>query len=388
VPVHEHSPAQLAATIHRGGIRLVEEHSHEWITLCQHSLTDAPFYRPEWITAYLRAFEPQARVVLAMARSAGGLRALLPLVERETNFCGIPVRTLRGAGNEHSGRFDLVRATGEEGDLGVRALWNALRDQPDWDVIELPYVPEESAAEDLLRAADGDGFLTGHYESYTSPYVVLPDNGQVDELPISARFRRNLRGRKRKAQENWPVFLRRIDAADPIEVDRFFELEASGWKRKEKTAIVCSEATRSFYEEIAYAASKCGYFSLYLLGFGDTVVAGHFGLSYQGRYYSPKVAYNEAFAEYGPGHLIIDAILRDLQSRKFCEFDFLGPWMDWKGEWTRGGRKHSFCYIFRPTVFGEALYAAKLKVRDKLRRVAPLRRAVHALSHIRNTPGS
>ena len=50
-----------------------------------------------------------------------------------------------------------------------------------------------------------------------------------------------------------------------------------------------------FYTEIANAASRLGYFALYELWCGDKPVAFDLGFSLQGRYFVPKVAYNEAF---------------------------------------------------------------------------------------------
>jgi hypothetical protein len=275
---------------------------------------------------------------------------------------------LRGAGNEHSCRFDLVRSAGEDGDLAVRTIWNALKDRDNWDLVELPYVPDGGAAEQLLQLAHEDGFLTGKYESYESPYIPLLSS-DADFIPLEAHFRSDLRRRLRKARAKWDVVLRRITTANSTELNRFYDLEVGGWKGKKKTAIACSEATRRFYDNIAKAGAQFGYFSLYLLEFGDTVVAGHFGLSHQGRYYCPKVAYNESYAAYGPGHLIVDAILRDILPQSFREFDFVGPWMDWKGRWTRLGRKHSFCYIFHPGIRGHALYALRLKLVTALRRL-------------------
>jgi CelD/BcsL family acetyltransferase involved in cellulose biosynthesis len=364
----------------RGDATLLEQYANEWTRLCQEGPDDEPFFHPEWILTYLRAFEPEAKVVLATARHEDRLRAVLPLVQQSTLFCGFPVKMLRGAANEHSCRFDLVCPVGAERELATQALWDVLKEEGHWDLIELPYVPEGGAAEHLLRAAKQDGYLTGRYDSYTSPYVHLPDGSTVDDLPASSHFTANLHRRRRRAMRIWDVRLRKIETADPEELNRFLELEASGWKGKERTAIACHDSTRLFYQEIARVASQAGYFTLYLLEFEGVPVAGHFGLSYRGRYYSPKVAYDEEFSEFGPGHLIVDAILRDVQTRGFREFDFLGPSMDWKSEWTKYGRPHAFCYIFRPGVFGQTLSAAKLKLSATLRRIAPLRKLVGAIS--------
>jgi CelD/BcsL family acetyltransferase involved in cellulose biosynthesis len=363
------SHGELVVRASRGDVQLLEQHAAQWLALCKESASDAPFFHPEWVCAYVRAFEPQRTVLLATAHRAGRLQAVLPLIEKHTFFCGLPVRMLSGAANAHSCRFDLVRTARKEGDLAVQSIWTLLKNRPDWDLIELPYVPQGGAAEDLLRLARQDGFLTGKYESYCSPYIPLGSGARADLIAPDAHFRQNLRRRMRKARARWDVRLRRIAHPDRTDLERFYRLESSGWKGKSKTAIACSESTRQFYDEIASVGSQLGYFSLYLLEFGDTVVAGHFGLSYQGRYHSSKVAYAETYAAYGPGHLIVEAILSDILPQGFHEFDFLGPSMNWKAEWARQGRTHSFCYVFRPGLFGYALHTAQLKVRPTLRRV-------------------
>jgi CelD/BcsL family acetyltransferase involved in cellulose biosynthesis len=361
----------------------VEQLAAAWRELCKECPRDEPFFRPEWIAAYLRAFEPQTPVLLATAHSDEQLRAVLPLIEKNGFFCGIPARILRGAGNEHSGRFDLVRCAGVDGDLAVRLIWSVLKDRTDWDLIELPYVPEGGAAEQLLRLASDDGFLTGQYESYRSPYIPLANGDRADLIPRRSDFRHNLRRRNRRAREKWDVQLRRVQTADSIELERFYALESSGWKGNARTAIACSEPARRFYDEIARVGSQFGYFSLYLLNFDDTVVGGHFGLSYQGHYYAAKAGYDERYAFYSPGHLIVEAVLRDLLAQGFSEFDFLGPWMDWKERWAREGRTHSFCYVFRPGLLGHTLFSMKLRVLTALRRVVRRSRQAGAASESR-----
>ena len=173
----------------------------------------------------------------------------------------------------------------------------------------------------------------------------------------------------RNAQSRYGVRLIRVDRADPVALLRFYELERSGWKGASASAIACTQNTQRFYDEIARSGTRYGYFVLYLLEFGDQTVAGHFGMIHKGRYYCPKVSYDERYGVYGPGHLIVDAILSDLLRNNVGEFDFLGPWMDWKAQWAQQGRSHSRCYIFRPGLFGRTLRMARIKLRSTQRRI-------------------
>jgi CelD/BcsL family acetyltransferase involved in cellulose biosynthesis len=351
-------------TVHAevGGLEAIERLAPEWRRLCMKAANDEPFYRPEWIGAWLQAFHPGRDLIVVTAYVGDRLTGVLPLIEKKGFVHGLPVRKLSGAANVHSCRFDILREAGPEGDATVLAIWQFIRDRSKWDLIKLPDVPQGGSGELLLEAARKDGFLTGQWETIRSPYIPLTDVKGAVFMPRKAQFRRNVRRRLSKAQAQFEVGLRSSKVADTEQLERFYQLERRGWKGREGSAIACSATTRLFYDQIARAAESFGYFSLYLLEFGDQVVAGHFGLIYGGRYYCPKVAYDENYAAYGPGHLIVDAILRECLQNGLREFDFLGPSMDWKSEWTEATRKHSHCYVFRNGLFGKMLYLARFRV--------------------------
>ncbi len=364
------SQENLATEMRIGSVEVIEEIGAEWRQLCIDGPSNELFYWPDWIATYLRAFEPGGRVVLVSARTRGALKAVLPLVEKKTHFCGLPILKLRGAANVHSNRFDLVRAAGAEGHGAVQAIWNAVRELPGWDVVELPDVPQGGAAEQLLQAARCDGFQVGQSESICSPCISLQGVKEPYSLALNSHFRQNLRRRWRQAEARGGLRLHRVDHADAAALARFYDLEAGGWKGKEKTAIACNPATKRFYDEVAAVAERFGFFSLYLLESAGTPIAGHFGLTYNNHYYSPKVAYDESYGQYGPGHLIVLAILRDCLQRGIKEFDFLGSSMAWKDKWASQTRRHFVCYIFQKGAFGQLLQIAQFEAMTKLRKVA------------------
>lgn len=365
--VRECAPAAaLAVQLQTGGPELIEQLSRPWTALCQAGDYHPPFYRPEWIGAYVRAFAPRSRLLIATAYQGDRLAGLLPLVEERIPFRGLGLRRLRSAANTHSCRFDLLRAPGPEGEQAARAIWASLRDRPGWDLIELNYVPAGAALDELLAAAAADGFLISREPLYTSPYIPLVDVTDAAAVPASAHFRQNQRRRVRKAQESHGIRLTRFDRADPAALGTFYKLESAGWKGRDGSAISCHRATRQFYDEIAGAAAANGTLALYLLDLGEQPVAAFFGLMQKRRYYALKVAYDESYSFYAPGHLLVESVLRDILRAGATEFDFLGPAMEWKAKWTQEGRDHSRCYIFRPGWYGRALQAG----RARLRRIA------------------
>jgi CelD/BcsL family acetyltransferase involved in cellulose biosynthesis len=342
-------------------VEIVESLAEEWRRLCEEGRCNEPFYRPEWVAAYIRAFARQAKVVVITARIDGKLKAVLPLIEERSLFRGIPIKILRDASNVHSCRFDVVCAPGGEGEVAVGAIWKFLAERADdWDVIQLSTVPQEGALHLLDKAARRDGFPTERSVSMRCPYLPLTGFGETKDplaLQSSANFRSIVRRRERQLKTQGNVFLRRVTTADPEMLQRFYDLERSGWKGEEGTAIDCSEETRQFYDEIARNGERFGYLSLFFLEVDGHPVAGHFGITHAGRYFMPKLGIDENYRKCGPGHLLIYEIMRDCVENGISEYDFTGPWAEYKAKWTSTNRSHFTLRIFRKSLRGRLLHS-------------------------------
>ena len=354
-----------------GGVDLIDRLAEEWRRLCDDGPSDEPFYRPEWIRAYIRAFEPTKKLMLVTARVGGRLKAVLPLIRERALLCGFPVTRLRGAANCHSCRFDAVRGAGVEGDAAVLAIWNFLKHFCGWDVLELCDVPQSGALERLCDAARRDGFLTGRWESKRSPYIPL-SGFSSDEEPwrsnSSANFRSSMRKRIRRLSARGPLRLLRVETADSHFTQLFYDLEEAGWKGNAGSAIACNQNTRTFYDEISQNAARFGYLSLYFLEVNGQMIAANLGLSHRGRYFSLKLAMNENYKEFGPGHLMINAGLHDCVKRGFNQYDFTGPWEEYESTWTSHVRSHFGFWVFRDAPYGRLLHTVNIRLRARVRR--------------------
>ncbi|MEK8023279.1 MAG: GNAT family N-acetyltransferase [Candidatus Hydrogenedentota bacterium] len=359
--------SSFSVEMKRGGVEIIESIKDEWSSLASEGPCDEPFYRPEWFVAQARAFRPGCEICLVLLREEGRLRAVLPVGFELTWRGPLPARTIHSLTNGHSVRYNVIHGAG--GDLAKiqQELWNFLRTLRGWDIIELQNVPRGTAAEGLLALARRDGHPAGLKPGSPSPYILLPDKKDgVDAVLARATpsFRGNLRNQMRKLEAMGPVRLERIDRADPEILRVFYELEHGGWKGRAKTSIVSEERTRLFYDMAAEAAARGGYLSLYLLRCGDRVVAMHYGFLHAGRYFSPKVTYDEAYRKCGPGQLIMFEIVRDLIGRGAREFDITGSSAPWKMEWTSNLRERGDCLIFRRSAYGGLLHALLLPLRS------------------------
>jgi len=362
--------APLVAAAHRGGVEVIERWADQWRDLCNQAAADQPFYRPEWIAAHIRAFTPQAKIVLLTVTCEAKLLFVLPLLQEWAFFSGVPVRKLRAPVNSHSCRFDAVRHSSSQGDAAVAAAWNYLQSSRDWDLLEIQDVPEGATVSALALAASGKGSPAVQVPNLTNPYVPVPsDPAGLKKLPINARLRGKLRSIRREVDSQGGLKFLRVEKSDQSLLDRFYELEAAGWKGREGSAIACHPNIRQFYDEISKSAERYGYLCMYTLEFNGQLLAAHFGLMHRGRYFSPKVAYNENLPQYAGGHLIVSEILQDCASRRISEYDITGVNDEWKMKWTSEARPKFNYYIFRRGLAGSLAHALRFRLRPAVKKL-------------------
>jgi len=343
-----------------GGLEAIDHLADEWGELCSDAADDQPFYRPEWIRAYLRTFVPSARVHIITARRADRLCLVLPLIRENGSFCKLPVRKLRAPVNCYPGRYDAVRRTGTDGKSAIHATWQYLRNLEGWDLLQFRDTPEGSTASSLAAEAAADGFRTIQLADRPNPYVPIPvDPEHLRQLPPNSKLRSQLRQIRRRMASQSPLHFYRIETADRDALERFYQLEASGWKGQAGSAILRS-GTRQYYDEIAEWTARCGYFVLYMLEWNGELLASHFSLIHRNRCYSPMVAYNEKFKQFAPGHLIVQEILQDCQARGVRGYDITGQDQPWKMKWTSEAHAVHHFFIFKGARGGMA-YALATK---------------------------
>jgi CelD/BcsL family acetyltransferase involved in cellulose biosynthesis len=353
----------------RGGIEVIDRWADDWRLLCDEAAEDQPFYRPEFIRAHIRAVIPGARVVLVTARFDGRLCLLFPLIDELGTFGNIPLRRLRAPVNFNCGRFDAVRRRGPAGDAAILATWQFLKKMTGWDLLQINDTQEESTVARLVSAAQSDGFRTLHEADRPNPYVPIPDDPELlKQMPPNSKLRSQLRQVRQRMTEQGPLTFSRLQTADRDAINRFFELEASGWKGRSNGAVNCHPQARQFFDELAESAARFGYFSLYMLEWKGHLIAAHFSLTYRSRCYSPIVAYDEAFKQYAPGHLIISEILRDCAARGIQGYDITGQDQPWKMKWTSEVHPVNHHFVFRGPL-GALAYAVGTGLKPLMNRL-------------------
>ena len=350
-----------------GDYRLIEKISAQWQALNNEGPCCQPFFRPEWISAYLRAFAPASRLILISAWKGELLRGVLPLISDSLSSGLINFRVFRSASNIHSCRFDLIHGSNDKEEV-ARSVWNHLANRNDWDLIQLQDVPEDAAFNLCTSIAEEEKYNTAKIESVSPPYLNINDD--IDNQKNGKQFRSRLGKKKQKLESSTgALVLEKISQYDQNILNDFFEMEGSGWKAQEGTAIKCSAETLQFYSEITKNAACNGYLSIYRLQSAQETIAIHLGLTMGDCYYLPKIAYAENFSEFSPGQILIKEIINNSKENGFSRIDFLGSTAQWKSVWTSQFNKHSTHHIFRNNIKGVIIYTIKFRLREHLRRI-------------------
>jgi CelD/BcsL family acetyltransferase involved in cellulose biosynthesis len=236
----------------------------------------------------------------------------------------------------------------------------------------------------LRDLAEANGFPCALWTSLRSPFLALPQvpkpildaapgkkqkaekaKGRYEliEAALDAKFRQNLRRRRRRMAEQGEVRYVLLDGKDAAKLDEgladFLCIEASGWKGRGGTAIAQRPELVGFYAQIARDAAKRGALALGFLELGGKRIAAHLSVIHGGKHYLLKLGYDETLRELSPGQQLTAEAMRDACERGLSEFDFLGPDMEWKRDWEPALRTHTWLTIFRPTTKARLVYEAR-----------------------------
>ncbi|MCA1825534.1 MAG: GNAT family N-acetyltransferase [Myxococcales bacterium] len=337
---------------------------------------DIPMLRHEWLKAYIENFAPGATLRTFVARAGREIHAAMPLIEaieKNADTCFLPMTTWALPVNDHSQRGGVL--LGKRWQEGLESIWQTLRETAGWDRLRLRDLPEGAADWRLRELAEQTGFPCGLWISLRSPYLRLPaqasglgpqTSGQKHKPPtayeqiearLDGKFRQNLRRRKRRLAELGEVSYEFAEDNDALA--DFFDIEASGWKGRDGTAIAQRPELVGFYTQVARDAAKRKALALGLLKLAGKPIAAHLSIVHGGRHHLIKIGYDESLHEYSPGQQLVSEAIRDSCERGLREFDFLGPCMEWKLDWESELRTHTWLTIFRPTPKGRLVHAAR-----------------------------
>jgi len=154
---------------------------------------------------------------------------------------------------------------------------------------------------------------------------------------------------------------------DPLR-QTLYDVEASGWKGRQGTAMAQSESVKAFYDRLMYEFSKRGFLRVFVLKVDGEVIAFELTTLYRGVLSSLKVGFRESHADFSPGQILRYRFL----PWAFAEpgvlfYDMLGPWSETKMWWATGVETLLTVRAFRRSL-GGGLCRARFVTGPRLKR--------------------
>jgi hypothetical protein len=296
-----------------------------WEELAAAAIEPNVFYEHWMLLPALKAFgaKKDIRVVLVLihdlkdANAPPKLGGLFPL-ERIRNFRKLKVSALGLWQHVHCYVCTpLVRADAARECMVELFKW--LRSGgAEAPLMELGCVSGDGPFHKMLVDLSNElGLLTWTTEIFTRGLWRGGDERHPDpESAVSGDLRRRLRSKEKRLRERGRVEHFVMQPGDDVArwIDEFLQIEASGWKGREGTAMACSESARRYFAEIATSAFRRD--RLLMLGVnvdGRPVARRCAFLAGEGSF-AFKTAYDEEFADFSPGAMLELDSIRQLQA--------------------------------------------------------------------------
>lgn len=191
--------------------------------------------------------------------------------------------------------------------------------------------------------------------------------GGDPESALSGRLRQDLRRARRHAESIGAVEVE-LHAPTPQELGPLLEevlrVEAAGWKRRARTALLYDPYRLRFFRAYARRAAAEGTLRIALLRIGGQAAAVQLASESDGRYWLFKIGYDETYARASPGQLLVLETLHAAAARGLASYEFLGGEETWISRWTTTVRP--WCRVrSRPA----SVAFATVLARDGLRKI-------------------
>ena len=292
----------------------LEKHRAAWDDLAVHAIEPNPFMESFLFLPSLKNYGAGKDFLFLLvyrtnpaANGTPMLCGFFPLWRRRT-FKGLPVGCLQLWQYEHCLlSTPLIRR--DQGPETWQSILDWLATDPEsCPLIELPIFPAEGpVCQHLVDEIRRRSLLTFQSDCFTRPLLRRRESGEAYlQEALSSNRRRDYKRKEKRFAELGKLEYRSLESATDLSawIDWFLQLEASGWKGTEGTALACSEASLSFFREATQTAFTQGQLRMLGLFLDEKPIAIRCNfISGRGSFFF-KPGYDESFAKYSPGVLV------------------------------------------------------------------------------------
>ncbi len=332
--------------------------TREWTALADHVGAPPSLY-PEYVQAWARCYAPEAAIEVATVRKGGQLAGVMPLALHEDG-----------------------RATGmaEAEDFGVVAVDAATAARVASSALELdarpfvlaPMAADADAVTAVTQAAADSGHNISTRQVANRPMVDTVGTWDDYWADRGGKLRGEVRRLRRRLEEIGAL------TEDPgLQIDDLeallaecMELEASGWKGEEGSALAQRDHERELYLALARWSAERGWLRVPTLRLDGAPIAFQLNIEAHGVKYGLKMGYERELRKFAPGMLLLATeIERAFGDAAIELYDLEGDMSEaYKARWATSSRQYLELTLFSPTAAGRAAWLAQSRLRPALGR--------------------
>lgn len=288
-----------------------------WRDLADRALAPNPFFDPDFVLPAAHGLGSYDRVAVVVTEKDGEWQGCQP-VRRYNRWYRLPLPCLTTW--RHPYCLLGTPLLSEQSDGAMQAIAGEMSAAKGSAFAALEWLSAEgSIGEDVEELAPSPI----PFESFSRAILIRRRQNDYLDGRLKGKHRREFRRLARGLEEELGGELELVDrAGDPDALDAFLELEASGWKGREATALAADPDHAAFFREMAARMAERGALELFFLEANGRVAAAHCSLLAGGGSFCFKIAFDESLRSYSPG--------RELQLQLIDRFHDDGRlrWMD------------------------------------------------------------
>lgn len=294
----------------------------QWEELAREASEDNPFYEHWMLIPALECLGEGEDVQTLFFYEADRLIGLVPL-QPQAKYRGVPLPHMRLWMHRHCYLCSPLIRRGRERAV-LETLFGWLRKRRFSSLLTWNWAAEDGPVfRELASMAESNGWALRSSSYERAVLKKRPDGEEYLKTALSGKHRRDISRLEKRLSETSELSCDLVTARAELDgwLEKFYELEASGWKGREGTAMKCSSGDQEFMERIVRAAFAAGKARLSLLRTADTDLACKCEFVSNGTCFGFKIGFNESHSKFRPGLLLEIHLLKLMGGSSYEHYD-------------------------------------------------------------------
>lgn len=283
----------------------------EWCRLWKLSPRPYVFQSFEWARAWWTAFGSECRLFAPVVYSGDQVAGILPLVLRG--------RVIHFLGPPQSDYNDIICDPRHAAAVLRTALESLFALRTQWDECHLSGARTDSLIVSAVEALPQCLRRYLSVDPHSECPAIVASSGEGDYLALAKK--QSIRRHRKKLERTGTVRFRQLE--DPSEMRSHLpSLFKQHMERRQGASEFLLPSVRLFFHSLIDELASTGYLRFAVLELDSRPVAYHFGFECDRRFIWYKPSFDQRFAQYGPGEVLLGQLFEYCSAHDIEEFDF------------------------------------------------------------------